>query len=36
MVGMFTGRLGVILLLSAMYGRRSVPRVRFPSEEVYL
>jgi trk system potassium uptake protein TrkH len=36
MVGMFTGRLGVILLLSAIYGRRSVPRVRFPSEEVYL
>ena len=36
MVGMFTGRLGVILLLSAVYGRRSAPRVRFPSEEVYL
>jgi len=36
MVGMFTGRLGVILLLSAVYGRRGAPRVRFPSEEVYL
>ena len=36
MVGMFTGRLGVILLLSAIYGRRTVPRMRFPSEEVYL
>ncbi len=36
MVGMFTGRLGVILLLSALYGRRSVPRMRFPTEEVYL
>jgi potassium uptake TrkH family protein len=35
MVGMFTGRLGVILLLSALYSRRTVPRVRFPSEEVY-
>jgi len=36
MVGMFTGRLGVILLLSALYGRRSVPRVDYPSEDVYL
>jgi len=36
MVGMFSGRLGVILLLSAVYGRRAMPRVRFPSEEVYL
>ena len=36
MVGMFTGRLGVILLLSAIYGRRAAPRVRYPSEEVYL
>ena len=36
MVGMFTGRLGVILLLSAVYGRRSRSRVSFPSEDVCL
>ena len=36
MVGMFTGRLGVILLLSAIYGRRSSSRVNYPSEDVCL
>jgi trk system potassium uptake protein TrkH len=36
MVGMFTGRLGVILLLSALYGRRSSARVSYPSEDVCL
>ncbi|MFM7549335.1 MAG: potassium transporter TrkG, partial [Cyanobacteriota bacterium] len=36
MVGMFTGRLGVILLLSALYGRRPQSRVGYPREEVFL
>ncbi|MEI6029814.1 MAG: potassium transporter TrkG [Synechococcaceae cyanobacterium ELA739] len=36
MVGMFVGRLGVILLLSAIYGRRRHPRVGYPSEEVLI
>ncbi|MFM7086174.1 MAG: potassium transporter TrkG [Cyanobium sp.] len=36
MVGMFTGRLGVILLLSAVYARRAPTRVGFPREVIYL
>jgi Trk-type K+ transport system membrane component len=36
MVGMFVGRLGILLLLSAIYGRRRHPRVGYPREEVYL
>ena len=35
-VGMFTGRLGVILLLSALYGRRPRSRVGYPREEVLI
>jgi Trk-type K+ transport system membrane component len=36
MVGMFVGRLGILLLISAIYGRRRHPRVGYPREEVYL
>ena len=35
-VGMFTGRLGVILLLSALYGHRPRSRVGYPREEVLI
>ncbi|MEB3331604.1 MAG: potassium transporter TrkG [Synechococcaceae cyanobacterium] len=36
MLGMFIGRIGILLLLAALYGRRSTPRVGFPREEVFL
>jgi trk system potassium uptake protein TrkH len=36
MVGMFVGRLGILLLLSALYGRRRAQRVGYPREEVFL
>jgi Trk-type K+ transport system membrane component len=36
MVGMFVGRLGILLLLSAMYGSRPQPRVGYPREELYI
>jgi len=36
MVGMFVGRIGILLLLSALYGRRLPSRVGFPQEEVFL
>ncbi|MDA0717695.1 MAG: potassium transporter TrkG [Cyanobacteria bacterium] len=36
MVGMFVGRLGILLLLSAIYGSRSQPRVGYPREELYI
>ena len=35
-VGMFVGRLGILLLLSALYGRSPSKRVSYPEEEVYL
>ena len=35
-VGMFVGRLGILLLLSAIYGRNRMQRVDYPEEEVYL
>ncbi|MFN9643549.1 MAG: TrkH family potassium uptake protein [Cyanobacteriota bacterium] len=35
-VGMFVGRLGILLLLSAFYGRSHSKRVSYPEEEVYL
>ena len=35
-VGMFVGRLGILLLLSALYGRSTAKRVGYPEEEVYL
>ena len=35
-VGMFVGRLGILLLLSALYARRHPPRVGYPREEVFL
>lgn len=35
-VGMFVGRLGILLLLSAIYGRTMPHRVAYPQEEVYL
>jgi len=36
MVGMFVGRLGILLLLSAIYGSRPQPRVGYPREELYI
>jgi len=35
-IGMFVGRLGILLLLAAVYGNRPQNRVGFPREEVYL
>ena len=35
-VGMFVGRLGILLLLSAVYGSRPQPRVGYPREELYI
>jgi trk system potassium uptake protein TrkH len=35
-VGMFVGRLGILLLLAALYGNRPQNRVGFPREDVYL
>jgi trk system potassium uptake protein TrkH len=35
-VGMFVGRLGILLLLSALYGNRPQPRVGYPREELYI
>jgi Trk-type K+ transport system membrane component len=36
MVCMFVGRLGILLILSAIYGSRAPSRVGYPREEVYL
>jgi Trk-type K+ transport system membrane component len=36
LVGMFVGRIGILLLLSALYGRRLPSRVGYPQEEVFL
>jgi hypothetical protein len=36
MVGMFVGRLGIMLLLSALYGSRPQPRVGYPRAEIVL
>jgi trk system potassium uptake protein len=36
MVGMFVGRVGILLMLSAIYGHRRQARVGYPREEVYL
>jgi potassium uptake TrkH family protein len=36
MVGMFVGRIGILLLLSAIYGSRPHNRVGFPREDLYL
>ena len=36
MVGMFVGRIGILLLLSALYGRRPQQRVGYPSEDLYV
>ncbi|MCH9715392.1 MAG: potassium transporter TrkG [Cyanobacteria bacterium] len=36
MVGMFVGRLGILLLLSALYGSRPQPRVGYPRDELYI
>ena len=35
-IGMFVGRLGILLLLAALYGNRPQNRVGYPREEVYL
>jgi trk system potassium uptake protein len=36
MVGMFVGRLGIMLLLAAIYGNRPPDRVGYPREELFL
>jgi len=36
MVGMFVGRLGILLLLSAIYGKRPQSRVGYPREELFI
>ncbi|PSB35891.1 potassium transporter TrkG [Aphanothece cf. minutissima CCALA 015] len=36
MVGMFVGRIGILLMLSAVYGSRPQNRVGFPREELYI
>jgi potassium uptake TrkH family protein len=36
MVGMFVGRLGIMLLRSALYGSRPQSRVGYPREEVFI
>ena len=36
LVGMFIGRLGILLLLSALFGRRPPSRVQYPKEEIIL
>jgi Trk-type K+ transport system membrane component len=36
MVGMFVGRLGILLLLSAIFGSRPPSRVGFPREELFI
>jgi trk system potassium uptake protein TrkH len=36
MVGMFVGRIGILLLLSAVYGSRPQERVGYPREELYI
>ena len=35
-VGMFVGRIGIMLLLAALYGNRPPSRVGYPREEVFL
>ncbi|MCP9774958.1 TrkH family potassium uptake protein [Cyanobium sp. WAJ14-Wanaka] len=36
MVGMFVGRMGILLLLSAILGSRPQPRMGYPREDLYL
>jgi Trk-type K+ transport system membrane component len=36
MVGMFVGRIGILLLLSALYGNRPQTRVGYPREDLYV
>jgi Trk-type K+ transport system membrane component len=36
MVGMFVGRLGIMLLLAALYGNRPPDRVGYPREDLFL
>ena len=36
MVGMFVGRIGILLLLSALYAHRLQQRVGYPSEDLYV
>ena len=36
MVGMFVGRIGILLLLSALYGSRPQARVGYPLEDLYV
>jgi Trk-type K+ transport system membrane component len=36
MVGMFVGRIGILLLLSAIFGSHTPPRIAYQREELYL
>jgi Trk-type K+ transport system membrane component len=36
LVGMFVGRIGILLLLSALYGSRPQSRVGYPREDLYV
>ncbi|MEA5441327.1 potassium transporter TrkG [Cyanobium gracile UHCC 0281] len=36
MIGMFVGRIGILLLLSAVYGSRPQNRVGYPREDLYI
>jgi Trk-type K+ transport system membrane component len=36
MVGMFVGRIGILLLLSAIYGSTAETRVGYPKEDLYV
>jgi len=36
MVGMFVGRIGILLLLSAIYGSTAKTRVGYPKEDLYV
>jgi Trk-type K+ transport system membrane component len=36
MIGMFVGRIGILLMLSAIYGSRPQERVGYPREELYI
>jgi Trk-type K+ transport system membrane component len=36
MLGMFVGRIGILLLLSALYGSKPQPRVGYPREDLYV
>lgn len=36
MIGMFVGRIGILLLLSAVFGNKPPSRVGYPQEDLYV